>query len=150
MLTLHVDSEKLDRLLQAKNISSRMLSKHLRVLKAPTRRTINGWLGGEEVAPRWRQSIVDHFGLGLELFDSDGCFLKNVGHFGVSADRLSRIKIYDSITPSAISEWRNGGGIEPDTLIALAGFLEVAPADLLDSETLIYLSILTGIGFDRK
>lgn len=149
MLTLHIDSDKFDRFLERKNISSRTLSKVLKVPKVPTKRTISSWFDGAEVAFRWQEAIRQHFGNSLEIFDQNGCLLSDVHALGVTREKLEFVRIYESITPSAISEWRKGGGIEPDTLFALVNFLEIRPIDLLHTETLLYLAKLTDTNYGR-
>lgn len=146
MLTLQLNKENLDRLLIAQGISARKLSEHLYVMRAPTYRTITGWLDGAGVAPRWREAIVIKFNANFGIFDSHGALYKiALVRHNMNRETLGHVLIRETITPAAISEWRSGGGIEPDKLMALANYLHVVPYTLLASETCNLLGAILGV-----
>lgn len=144
MLTLHIDKRSLDRILKTQRISARTLSQNLYIMRSPTKGTVTAWLEGGVVAPRWRLALVAAFH--ADIFNGDGSLQRSVfEQHGITREALGMVTIRETITASAISEWRGGGGIEPDMLFALANYLHVAPLSLLANETCELLKRIIGV-----
>lgn len=144
MLTLQLNREVLDRVLTARGVNAKTLSEKLSVMRSPTYRTVTGWLDRMPVSPRWREAIAALLGSDqAELFDESGRFSRSaLDRRAVNRGTLSGVLIKETVSQAAVSEWRNGGGIEPDMLLALAHFLAVAPRSLLASETVSLINMI--------
>lgn len=135
MLLLRLDGDKLDRALSVRSLSANALAKRLIIHHRPSSRTITGWLAGEEVSPRWRQAIILYFKAGDYVFLGDGSLSKAaISTHNMNRETLSHVTTIEHVTRAAVTAWRNGGGIEPSKLKALAAFLGVTPYSLLDDE----------------
>lgn len=149
MLTLQIDPVKLDRFLSMRNITYKDISTNLVIEHRPSTGNVMSWLDRRPVALAWREAISTFFHCDQgDLFDSKGRFTKQaISNYNLNSRNLALVCVYESITPSAISEWRSGGGITYSKLIALARMLGVIPLHLLSTTTLHELSCVCGIDF---
>jgi len=149
MLTLQIDPVKLDRFLKMRNITLKDISSRLVIEHHPSTGVITSWLDHRPVTATWRKAICEHFNCEqCDLFDTKGRITKHgLLTFNLNPKSLSRVTIHESVTPSAISEWRGGGGITYSKLIALAKMLGIVPLHLLSTTSLHELSHICGIDF---
>lgn len=141
MIGLKIDPEHFEMLLQARGITANQLSRLLVVRHYPSPNVLNTWLHDTPVASCWRAAIATAFRVSEdELFDRAGCMYKDaICKHGITEHQLGAISIQETITRAAITNWKRGGGIEPDKLFALAELLDVQPARLLSTQTQEFL-----------
>lgn len=146
MIILQIDKERFSRILRNSGMSANQLSQNLVICRHPTPRTLTTWMSGGVVASRWRPAICVSFRLEeTDLFDNVGHMHKSIMKMNdVTRNRLAKVTINESITRACVTNWKRGGGIEPDNLIALASFLGVAPVRLLSAQTEHLLQTLVG------
>lgn len=137
MITLQLDPIHFETLLRVRGITANQLSHLLIIRHYPSPSVLNSWLHDGPVAARWRAAIARTFHIGEEeLFDKTGCMYKAaMREHSVTERKLSAVSIEETVTRGAITNWKRGGGIEPDKLIALAELLDVQPASLLSTQT---------------
>lgn len=137
MIILQLDKEKLERELGRRNLSANQLSKNLTIRRKPTKRTLDIWEGGGVVSTRWRCAICKMCRLpASELFDSAGHIRKlTLEAHHITREMLANVTVAEKISGACFTNWKSGGGIDPDNLFALASYLEIPPVRLLSEQT---------------
>jgi hypothetical protein len=125
MIILQLDKEKLERELGRRNLSANQLSKNLTIRRKPTPRTLNTWEGGGFVSKRWRTAICKMCKLPEpELFDNVGYIRKlTLEAHHITREMLANVTVAEKISSACFTNWKSGGGIDPDNLFALANYL---------------------------
>jgi hypothetical protein len=142
MKVFRVSKRKLSAHIERLGFSYNDLSQVITIHYKPTRRTIETIQHGR-VPARWQKPVADLVGIPASgLFQKDGKIAPDHLATVQNAD-LSKLYILHNLKRATIFAWvrsKNGGGIDPENLDALAKFLNTRPIDLVSCKTVKWMS----------